>query len=147
MCQGLNSHYFHIIGDGHQPNSRGLYTHYKDSYKRWDDHPQYSDFWPWHIWTKTSHRQEERWNGPLLRWCCLPGALRVFWEGGPWKTEVFLNGNVGISLKQSRLHVNWSLSGCCTNQGSVTMEMNKFSFGLTLIACPCLFYYWQPIRG
>ena len=21
---GLNSHYFHIIGDGHQPNSRGL---------------------------------------------------------------------------------------------------------------------------
>ena len=32
MCQGLNSHYFHIIGDGHQPNSRGLCTHYKDSY-------------------------------------------------------------------------------------------------------------------
>ena len=31
MCQGLNSHYFHIVGDGHQPNSRGLYTHYKDS--------------------------------------------------------------------------------------------------------------------
>ena len=28
-CQGLNSHYFHIIGDGHQPNSRayvGVYT-------------------------------------------------------------------------------------------------------------------------
>ncbi len=50
MCQGLNSHYFHIIGDGHQPNSRGLYTHYKDSYSRWDDHPQYSGFWPWHIW-------------------------------------------------------------------------------------------------
>ncbi len=36
MCQGLNSHYFHIIRDGHQPNSRGLYiyiyNHYKDSY-------------------------------------------------------------------------------------------------------------------
>ena len=32
MCQGLNSHYFHIIGDVHQPNSRGLYTHCKDSY-------------------------------------------------------------------------------------------------------------------
>ena len=31
MCQGLNSHYLHIIGDGDQPNSRGLYTHYKDS--------------------------------------------------------------------------------------------------------------------
>ncbi len=28
----INSHYFHIIGDGHQPNSKGLYTHYKDSY-------------------------------------------------------------------------------------------------------------------
>ena len=28
----INSHYFHTIGDGHQPNSRGLYTHYKDSY-------------------------------------------------------------------------------------------------------------------
>ena len=27
----INSHYFHIIGDGHQPNSRGLCTHYKDS--------------------------------------------------------------------------------------------------------------------
>ena len=33
MCAlGLNSHYFHIIGAGHQPNSRGLYTHYKDSH-------------------------------------------------------------------------------------------------------------------
>ena len=32
VCQGLNFHYFHTIGDGHQPNSRGLYTHYKDSY-------------------------------------------------------------------------------------------------------------------
>ena len=25
MCQGLFSHYFHIKGDGHQPNSMGLY--------------------------------------------------------------------------------------------------------------------------
>ena len=25
MCQGLKSHYFHIIGDGHQPNSVGVY--------------------------------------------------------------------------------------------------------------------------
>ena len=32
LSQGLNSHYFHIVGDGHQPNSRGLYTHCKDSY-------------------------------------------------------------------------------------------------------------------
>ena len=28
----INSHYFHIIGDGHQPNNRVLYTNYKDSY-------------------------------------------------------------------------------------------------------------------
>ena len=28
----INSHYFHIIGDGHKPKSRGLYTNYKDSY-------------------------------------------------------------------------------------------------------------------
>ena len=40
MPGSINSHYFHTIGDGHQPNSRGLYTHYKDSYQRWDDHPQ-----------------------------------------------------------------------------------------------------------
>ena len=34
MCWGLNSHQFHIVGDGHQPNSKGLclYTHYKDSF-------------------------------------------------------------------------------------------------------------------
>ncbi len=25
MCQGLNSPYFHIIGDGHQPNRIGVY--------------------------------------------------------------------------------------------------------------------------
>ena len=32
MPGSINSHYFHIIGDGkNQPNSRGLYTHYKDS--------------------------------------------------------------------------------------------------------------------
>ena len=31
MCQGLNSHYFHLVGDGHQPNSKGFY-HEKDSY-------------------------------------------------------------------------------------------------------------------
>ena len=29
---GLNSHCFPMVGDGHQPNSRGLYTHYNDSY-------------------------------------------------------------------------------------------------------------------
>ena len=43
-CEGIgsiNTHCFHILGDGHQPSSRGLYTYYKDSY--WDDHPQYRE--------------------------------------------------------------------------------------------------------
>ena len=31
ICAIGSINYFHIIGDGHQPNSRGLYTHYKDS--------------------------------------------------------------------------------------------------------------------
>ena len=31
VCWGLDSHWFPVVGDGHQPNSRGLYTHYKDS--------------------------------------------------------------------------------------------------------------------
>ena len=31
MCWGKISYYFHIVGDGHQPNSGGFYTSYKDS--------------------------------------------------------------------------------------------------------------------
>ena len=31
VIMGLNSHYFHIIVDGHQPFCRGLYTYYNDS--------------------------------------------------------------------------------------------------------------------
>ena len=31
----INSHYSHILGDGHQPNSRSLHTHYKDSGFLW----------------------------------------------------------------------------------------------------------------
>ena len=57
LCQGLNSHYFHIIGDGHQPNSRGLYTHYKDSQYRDFDHGTFScilfawlNFTELHVW-------------------------------------------------------------------------------------------------
>ena len=44
----INSQYFHIIGNGHQPNSKGLYGHYKDSLLKVDDHPQYKEFRPWH---------------------------------------------------------------------------------------------------
>ena len=31
ILEGLNSHYFHIVGDGHRPNDKGLYAHYKGS--------------------------------------------------------------------------------------------------------------------
>ena len=45
-----------IIGDGHQPNSRGLYTSYKDSLLKvgWV-YPQYKDFRPWHISSGKDH--------------------------------------------------------------------------------------------
>ena len=56
MCWGPNSDHFHLIWDGHQPNSVGLYTHYKDSLlqvkmtipikKRVDR--------PWHIWASSN---------------------------------------------------------------------------------------------
>ena len=35
LCWGPNSHYFHTIGDGHQPNDRGLYT--RIPHWRWDE--------------------------------------------------------------------------------------------------------------
>ena len=47
MCWGLNCNYIHIIEDGHQPNSRGLYTYYKDFPLQVDDHHQYNMFWLW----------------------------------------------------------------------------------------------------
>ncbi len=41
MCRDLNSHYFHIIGDGHQPIIVGVYIPFiRIPIKRWDDHPQ-----------------------------------------------------------------------------------------------------------
>ena len=53
MCAigSINSHYFHIIGDKtHQPKSVGVYIPIiRIPIKRWDDHPQYCDFWPWHM--------------------------------------------------------------------------------------------------
>ncbi len=44
------SYYFHTIGDGHQPNSRGSYTHYKDFLLKvaWRISPIYGVDWPWH---------------------------------------------------------------------------------------------------
>ena len=48
---GLNSHYFHITVDGHQPYSRGLYTYHKDSLLKVGlVYPQHREFRPWHGW-------------------------------------------------------------------------------------------------
>ena len=45
ICQGLNSHYFHIIGDGKLNPIVGVYIPIiRIPIKRWDDHPQYCDF-------------------------------------------------------------------------------------------------------
>ena len=50
MCAGIQTPiYGPMVGDGHQPNSRGLtYTHYKDSLLKvgWV-YPQYKQFRPW----------------------------------------------------------------------------------------------------
>ena len=71
MCQGLNSHYFHIIGDGHQPNSRGLYTHYKDSpFKGWMTIPNIATF---------DHGTYVFFNQTISRWW----QLKDFWNFHP----------------------------------------------------------------
>ncbi len=102
MCQGLNSHYFHIIGDGHQPNSRGLYTHHKDSYLRWDDHPQYSDFWPWHIFLAesgfTNKAEKPDWN--------------IF---SPFQTYLAITRMASIHL----IHLKW-MARCVLSLGSLS---------------------------
>ena len=51
-----------------QPNSRGLYTHYKDSYKRWDDHPQYKEVRPWHIYRGLSFEHDLNVNLIQVSW-------------------------------------------------------------------------------
>ena len=44
----INSHYFHIIGDGKLNPIVGVYMPIiRIPYQRWDDHPQYNEFGPW----------------------------------------------------------------------------------------------------
>ena len=54
-----NFHYFRRIVDGHQPNSRGLYSHKKDfpikGYKR-DDHPKYRELTGTHVFYSIEER-------------------------------------------------------------------------------------------
>ena len=53
MCQGLNSHYFHIIGDGHQPKSVGVYIPIIRIPIKGGRSPipkKTRQPWPWHIW-------------------------------------------------------------------------------------------------
>lgn len=50
LCWGLSSHRFPVVRDGHHPTSTGVYTTtMRTPYLRWDDHPQYHEFRPWHI--------------------------------------------------------------------------------------------------
>ena len=50
MCWGLNSHYFHVVGMVINPIV-GVYMPIpRIPYYRWDDHPEYREFRPWHIW-------------------------------------------------------------------------------------------------
>ena len=125
MCQGLNSHYFHIIGDGHQPNSRGLYTHYKDSLLKvgWPS-PIYRlltmahmvgsflippwccllEFFNSHRWLKTSEprgRDANAWLGRAWTWsmqalCLLLQGMRISLVS--WVGE-WLGGNVYIYIE------------------------------------------------
>jgi len=48
VCWGsnCNSHYFHTIGNGHQPIV-GVYMPIRRIL--WDDHPQYQEFRLWHM--------------------------------------------------------------------------------------------------
>ena len=84
MCLGLNSHDFHIIGDGHQSNSRGLYTNYKDflsKYWRLDGHRLYRDFGPWHIsgWIWTTVHSLRCFEGRYIStWGCDPHFDTVY---------------------------------------------------------------------
>ena len=51
MCQGVNSDYLHMIGDKLINPIVGVYIPTKRiPYERWDDHPQYKEFRPWHVW-------------------------------------------------------------------------------------------------
>ena len=52
LCQGLNSHYFHIIGDKLINAIVGVYIPIiRIPIKRWENnHPQYNEFRPWLIW-------------------------------------------------------------------------------------------------
>ena len=116
LCQGLNSRYFHIIGDGHQPNSRGLYTHYKDSYSRWDDHPQYSDFWLWHTW-----RISPPWKKAMVQKSQLEGVPQPKGLGeSPWfltmltSHEMILQVPSGktkilLMVQKSGKHTSWAI--------------------------------------
>ena len=58
-----------MIGDDHQLNSRGLYTHSKDSSWRWDAHPQYKEFRPlahveddWHLFEQIDRTSGQQYN-------------------------------------------------------------------------------------
>ncbi len=55
MCWGLNSHWFPVIGDGHHPNSRGVYIDCSVTipYKSGGMTIPNIEFRPWHIYSLT----------------------------------------------------------------------------------------------
>ena len=64
MCWGLNSHYFHIVGDDHEPNNVVI----RIPYYRWDDHPQYREFRPWHIWFWSFPKSNDSMKKTSMKW-------------------------------------------------------------------------------
>ena len=111
----LNSHYFHIIGDGHQPNSRGLYTHYKDSLLKvgWVSHPQYNE------WIDPgSHQRLGQWSKKSPD--SSPTILSYKMKSETWSSPP-IGGNkitqmiLSIEIPSRSLTVRpWSLYGCWT---------------------------------
>ena len=110
MCQGLNSLYFHIIGDGHQPNSRGLYNNYKDSLLKvgWPSPIEGVDR-PWHTCDVYDDRVSGYWKGSIQEFVKIGGSVdrwsinrfagrnqptwktvvRIWWWGVVCKTTLF----------------------------------------------------------
>ena len=72
---GLNSHWLPVLGDGHQPGSRGFYIAIiRFLLDRWDYHPQYKEFRPQHIWDATTSKRK---------------FVKVLKNQGPRKTKTY----------------------------------------------------------
>ncbi len=105
MCQGRSTPII-SIGDGHQPKSVGVYIPIKRIPIKggiwWDDHPQYSDSWPWHTcrqWhdcTKASLSFDKHVHS--LKQICFSFWLTcfdmVFWTPAKLYTYIYTNSTM-----------------------------------------------------